>query len=261
MQTVSVVIPSFNNQELLDQCLDTLGQQTRPADEIIVVDDGSDPPLHTPRGVLLRRIERLPLHRGSSCAKNTGARVAIGDILIFSDAEVLHVPECIESLLACADEWRSEGRTDILLNVMRINLDIRVFPGETKNMHAFVKYARQCEWIDGRNENMDIPMLTLEQNVGLIRRDYFWKLGGYDEKAFPGWGYNNQDLDLRVAEDGGHVTSHIRRVRSDRRLLCFHNFHEAPISQEAATKEFVAKWGEPFHPSMLQERMARAAVK
>ena len=38
---VSVVVPSYNRRELLRECLRSMQSQTRPPDEIIVVDDGS----------------------------------------------------------------------------------------------------------------------------------------------------------------------------------------------------------------------------
>ena len=187
-----------------------------------------------------------------------GARMARGRYLIFSDAEILHMREGIESLVACAHAFERDGIPDILLNVMRINLQIRVFPSETKDMDAFTRYSRQCEWIDGRNENMAVPALCFEQNAALIPREFFWRIGGYDEVGFPGWGFNNHDLCLRVAEANGHVTSFIERGKSGRRLVCFHNYHDSPASQEEATKEFKAKWGQPFEPAMVRERLQRS---
>ncbi|QCB95718.1 glycosyltransferase family 2 protein [Arthrobacter sp. PAMC25564] len=41
MSTISVVIPSRNDAEMLSACLAALARQTRPADEVIVVDNGS----------------------------------------------------------------------------------------------------------------------------------------------------------------------------------------------------------------------------
>ena len=41
MVHLSVVIPALNDAVMLESCLRALAEQTRPADEIVVVDNGS----------------------------------------------------------------------------------------------------------------------------------------------------------------------------------------------------------------------------
>lgn len=88
-RSVSIIIPAFNDQLGLDNCLLALAQQTWPADavEVIVVDNGSTPPLQLPPAQLdtVRLIRCLT--PGSYAARNAGAAEATGDILAFTDAD------------------------------------------------------------------------------------------------------------------------------------------------------------------------------
>src|SRR6267142_4299644 len=123
--SVSVVIPAFRNQVVLDRTLATLLAQTVKAREIIVVDDGSETPLKVPKGVTLARIERKATYRGSSDAKNHGAALATGDYLAFSDSDILHMPDAIESVLAHFVKCENPR---MLVNVFSLAMDAKPDP-------------------------------------------------------------------------------------------------------------------------------------
>ena len=239
----------------MDQSLDTWAKQTVKPDEIIVADDGSNPPLSTTLSVDCFRVRENGRHRGSSQAKNCGARVSTSKYLIFADAEMLHMPEAVESLLSSVKCIETSGITKFLLNVIRVDAPGLLTPEQTSDMNKVLADGRKRDWIDGQLENPDIFKLCAEQNCGLVPRKFFWDLGGYDEVGFPNWGFNNQDLLLRVLEDDGYVTSQIIRSGHTSRLICFYNHHEPPSNMSLATQEFIAKWGEPFHFSMIGTRI------
>lgn len=87
---VSVVIPVFNDDaDNLGRCLAGLAQQTYPRDsfEVIVVDNGSNPPLNRKaRSTLPVQIIRCE-KPGAYAARNAGATIARGNILAFTDAD------------------------------------------------------------------------------------------------------------------------------------------------------------------------------
>lgn len=88
-QLASIIIPAFNDQVGLDNCLRALAQQTWPSEatEIIVVDNGSAPPLHLiGMNTSTTRMIRC-LSPGSYAARNAGAAAAKGDVLAFTDAD------------------------------------------------------------------------------------------------------------------------------------------------------------------------------
>ena len=96
---VSVVLPCLNESGSLPGVVARL-RQTLPEAEIVVVDDGSDPPIGSMQGA---KVIRHPRNLGNGAAIKTGARRAAGDILVFMDADGQHDPEDIPRLLAEID--------------------------------------------------------------------------------------------------------------------------------------------------------------
>jgi glycosyltransferase involved in cell wall biosynthesis len=99
--TVSVIIPVFNQARFLAEAITSVLEQTRQADEIIVVDDGStdDPESVVARFQNVRLLRQT--NRGPSAARNLGIRSCKADCIIFLDADDRLLPIAIEAGLAC----------------------------------------------------------------------------------------------------------------------------------------------------------------
>jgi len=247
---MSLVLPAFNNQNMLNRCLATLKHQVqRHALECIVVDDGSKTPLTVPYWVRLLRIERRPIGRGSSAAKNYGARHANGDTLVFIDSDILCLKDTLLALQREMHGCEKIGDNKMLLNVMRVSLPEGYPINRMKDTEHLLRRCRIADILV--NEKMDDSSTCWEQNVGMIRKSLFDSIGGYDEATFRNWGMNNQDLDIRVFKAGGLVTSFIPRTINRRRLYCFHPWHLSQRSKWHADKEFASKWGEPFSQALI----------
>jgi glycosyltransferase involved in cell wall biosynthesis len=94
----SVVIPAFNAEATLARAIDSVLEQTWPAAEIIVVDDGS----RDATADVARRYEapvRLltQANAGVSAARNAGASVARGQWLAFLDADDWYYPNRLQA--------------------------------------------------------------------------------------------------------------------------------------------------------------------
>jgi glycosyltransferase involved in cell wall biosynthesis len=92
MGTISVIVPSLNDADYLAVCLDALARQTRLADEVIVVDNGStDATAEVARAAGARVVDQ-PV-RGIWPATAAGFDAASGDVLARLDADSVPAPD------------------------------------------------------------------------------------------------------------------------------------------------------------------------
>src|SRR5438094_3275579 len=100
----SIIIAAYNDWESLDQCLRSLAQQADgPSFEVIIADDGST----EPASEFIRQwqryyhltIDRGP-HAGISTARNRGAQISRGSVLLFVDADSRLQKNCLAALNA-----------------------------------------------------------------------------------------------------------------------------------------------------------------
>ena len=101
--SISVVIPAWNAEETLARALESVLAQTRPPDEIIVVDDAStDGTVRLAKSYADQGVSFLSLRerRGAAAARNTGIRGAKGRWIAFLDADDEWLPTKLEKQAA-----------------------------------------------------------------------------------------------------------------------------------------------------------------
>ncbi|SCE70768.1 glycosyltransferase [Micromonospora mirobrigensis] len=119
--SVSVIIPAFNCQESLDLTLASLSRQTYPAEllEVVVVDDGSEPPITLPENRPTRtRLIRAADHStgwGRANALHVGATQSTGAVLHWLDADMVAYPEHVEAQL----RWHHQAPYAVTLGYKR----------------------------------------------------------------------------------------------------------------------------------------------
>ena len=196
--TVSVVIPAWNRAAWISEALDSVAHQTRPADEVIVVDDGSADSTADAAAAhpLAPRVVTIP-HRGVAAARNRGVEAAQGDLIAFLDSDDLWLPEKLARhvpvfaapgapSLGCThyEVWDRAGDGWTLAQIRR-------HPGP-----------------------LDVGALLAMNRIGTLtviaRRTEVLARGGFDETLVRGSDY---DLWLRVAERGPiHVLEEVLAI-------------------------------------------------
>jgi glycosyltransferase involved in cell wall biosynthesis len=97
MKTISVLIPAYNASETIQETLDSVLAQTRPADEILVMDDGST---DDTRAILDSYGSRLKVfsqkNQGVAESRNVLCHHASGDVIAFIDSDDIWHPSYLE---------------------------------------------------------------------------------------------------------------------------------------------------------------------
>jgi glycosyltransferase involved in cell wall biosynthesis len=109
---VSIIIPVYNVELYLEECLDSVVNQTFTDMEIILVDDGSadrSPEIIRSFAEKDKRIKVITQkNSGVSAARNTGLRAASGDYILFIDSDDTILPDSVERLYNTAYETGSD---------------------------------------------------------------------------------------------------------------------------------------------------------
>ncbi len=155
--SVSLVITTYNHARYLGEAIESGLNQTIPALEIIVVDDGSTdhPEAVTSKYPEVRLIRQM--NQGLACARNTGTAAVRGEFLVFLDADDRLLPQAFEINLdqfaahpecgfvyGAHDKVDAEGRRRWAIPLKPIGEDPyeTTLRGNPVGMHATVMYRR-----------------------------------------------------------------------------------------------------------------------
>jgi glycosyltransferase involved in cell wall biosynthesis len=194
-ERVSVVIPVRNGARYLGEAIDSILGQTRPADQIVVVDDGSvdaTPEVIASYGSRITAIAQPA--RGNSSAGNRGIAATDGELIAFLDAD---------------DTWAPE-KLAIQLEVLRRERDVDAVFGLVQQ---FLSEDADPSLAD-RVVIPALPQPGVTRTAMLIRREALERVGGFDENR------NNSDFTdwyLRSLEQG--LTTRIPSVVIARRRI------------------------------------------
>jgi GT2 family glycosyltransferase len=190
---VSVVIPNFNGEKLLEKNLLSLLNAKQNSRnnilEIIIVDDGS-----TDESVKLVnskfpeiKIIKHKRNRGIASAINTGVRASKGQLILILDTDVLPEEDFLVPVLPHFKERR----------VFAVSLHEKGYGWEK----VFWKDG-YLEIVDGKEENESHNTFYVKRGSGVFRRSVWIELGGSDEKLFSPFYWEDLDICYRAAKRG-----------------------------------------------------------
>lgn len=196
---VSICVTHRDRPELLGQALDSIRRQTYERLEVVLVDDGSVRPethvtLERLQGEFSSRgwtIVRHDINRYPGAARNTAARHARGEYLLFMDDDNCAKPHEVQTLVAAAQASRAD--------IVTCFLD--VFQG---NEAPNGKPALHTWSFVGGSLGLGLLRNCFGDTNSLIRRTVYHALGGMTEDQ--GTGCEDWEFLARAAVRGCRIT-------------------------------------------------------
>lgn len=166
---ISIVIPTHNPGRKLERLLQSIAEAGVEEKEILVVDDSSSQCLQECATRFPIRIARTPRQSGPATARNLGARLACGDVLLFLDDDVVLEPGSLREVENFFDSHPDRHAM------------IGVYSATPVNRGLLPRYkALQCfSFYQNHDEVSPVSLLWAAKTA--IRRDLFLSLGGFDE--------------------------------------------------------------------------------
>ncbi len=170
---LSVIVPTLNAGNQLKSCLEALEKSGYRDFEVIVVDDGSDESPErevAAKGFRYLRAAEVGQPKGPAHARNLGAGIARGRIVVFVDSDV-----CVheETLGLFAKSFESDNDLAAVVG------SYDEAPAETSFLSQYKNLShRYYHQISGGEVN------TFWSGCGAMRRDIFQSFGGFDEQRY-----------------------------------------------------------------------------
>lgn len=210
---ITVAIPCYNGSTYIGCAIESVLEQTRPADEILVVDDGS-----TDRSVEIIRLYPVRLiqhhnNQGLAMARNSAIEAATGDVIVYIDADAIADSHLLATLISGYDSPQVGG-----VGGQGVECNIRSLADRWRQKHASQTHGdkpRDVEFLYG---------LCMSFRLEALRQ-----IGGFN----PAFRTNAEDIDvsLRLRKAGYRL-----RYLPDARV-----YHQR-MDDEASLARTMAAW-------------------
>jgi glycosyltransferase involved in cell wall biosynthesis len=188
--SVSIIIPVYNDQSGLSNCLRALENQSLPYQqfEVIVVDNASQPKMKLTNKAELNCILEDSEKPGSYAARNVGLQIANGEVIAFLDADCL--PE---------EDWLKQGLAAVQSAPLKTLVGGEVKLTASKKPTAIEIY--QCLTGFGQQNNIEQQSFSATASL-FVRREQALLIGEFNEDLLSGgdleWSWRARALGFNI---------------------------------------------------------------
>ncbi|MBI5789559.1 MAG: glycosyltransferase [Candidatus Schekmanbacteria bacterium] len=184
---LSIIVPAYNAEKTIRQCLNALVAQAYPADlyEIIVVDDGSrDRTKAIVQEYAVRYIRQE--NQGPAAARNKGANAARGEIILFTDSDCVPDTDWINQMLIPFEKPE----------IVAVKGAYKTRQKSIVARFAQIEFEERFEMLE-KAESIDM----VDTYSAGFRKELFLKIGGFDT-SFPEANNEDTELSYRISNLG-----------------------------------------------------------
>ena len=204
---ISVIICTRDRPEQLARCLESLQKLSPPAQEMIVVDNA---PTTSTTEILVSKIPGIRYvsepQPGLSMARNTGIRHAVGDIIAFTDDDVVVHPNWMMGLARAFDSSRVMAVTGLVLPAELETASQQIFEVELGNFGWGYRPKIFDRQFFDYNRSWGVPVWRIGAGANMaFRRQVFDKFGYFNECLGAGASGCSEDSEMwyRILAEGG----------------------------------------------------------
>lgn len=205
---ISIIIPAFNSEDTLADCLNSVFSSDFKDFEVIVVDDFS-------KDSTLGIAKRFPVtvvkhgrNQGAAISRNDGAEKAKNDILLFIDSDVFIKKDTIKEIWNFFNE---RPNVTAIACTMSSKYCAETFGSKFITLRTSYYY----KWKDGEKYR---DYTIFQSQCGAIKKEAFQQLGGFDPR-FKGVGIEEYEFGHRLSNIYKNIL--LRNVQFDRKCKNF----------------------------------------
>ncbi|MEM7548231.1 MAG: glycosyltransferase family A protein [Bacteroidota bacterium] len=222
----SVIIPTYNGASKISNCINSLSQQSFLPFEIIIVIDGST---DNTKQVVSGNEKKVPIkiidqqNKGRAGARNTGAKIAKGDYLVFFDDDVV-----LQKATLSAFKVKIQY-SDVIVG----SLKEKATDETSSNFAEYCSYLHQ-KWDTFEEGFLNKPYITA--NNFLIKKSIFMAHGMFNEKLSDAEDF---ELAVRLFEDNIQIYYSPSIVVEHELFKSFEQYIERQIEYRKASKSLL----------------------
>ncbi len=196
---ISIIIPMYNSEKTIRECLGHVYNSDYKNFEVIVVDDGSTDNSTKIASKFPCKLIKLKKNKGWSIARNTGAQEAKGEILVFIDSDILIKKRTLNQILASFNE----------------KLNVSLVVGVISKENKYSNFSSQYKTLRLHYSYMQMPkhISMTSCQITAIKRGVFEKSGCFD-KEYDG---------VEDTELGQRLTTRGHKIYLNKKIQVMHN--------------------------------------